>query len=121
MLSLLKKELNSFFGSITGYLVVSIFLLTTSLFLWVIPGNYNLIDGQRSTLKGFFDLAPWLFLFLIPAITMRMFAEEKKMGTIEMIITRPIRAFGIVGAKYLAALILVFISILPTLLYFISI
>lgn len=121
MLSLLKKELNSFFGSITGYLVVSIFLLTTSLFLWVIPGNFNLIDGQRATLKGFFELAPWLYLFLIPAITMRMFAEEKRMGTIEMIVTRPISAFGIVCAKYFAALILVIVSLLPTLLYFFSI
>lgn len=121
MLSLLRKELNSFFGSITGYLVVTIFLLTTSLFLWVIPGNFNLIDGQRATLKGFFDLAPWLYLFLIPAITMRMFAEEKRMGTLEMIVTRPISAFGIVLAKYLSALILVIVSLLPTLIYFYSI
>jgi len=121
MLSLLKKELNSFFGSITGYLVVSIFLLTTSLFLWVIPGTYNLIDGQRATLKGFFELAPWLYLFLIPAITMRMFAEEKRMGTLEMIVTRPISALGIVIAKYLSALILVILTLLPTLLYFFSI
>ncbi|MDA3929268.1 MAG: gliding motility-associated ABC transporter substrate-binding protein GldG [Prolixibacteraceae bacterium] len=121
MYSLLKKELNSFFGSITGYLVVSIFLLTTSLFLWVIPGNFNLFEGQRASLKGFFELAPWLYLFLIPAITMRLFAEEKKMGTLEMIVTRPIAAFGIVSAKFFAALILVAISLLPTLLYFLSI
>ncbi|MFA9390411.1 MAG: gliding motility-associated ABC transporter substrate-binding protein GldG [Prolixibacteraceae bacterium] len=121
MWSLFKKEVQSFFGSITGYLVVSIFLLTTSLFLWVIPGNYNLIEGQRATLKGFFELAPWLYLFLIPALTMRMFAEEKKMGTIEMIVTRPISCSGIITAKYMAAMLLVLVSLLPTLLYYISI
>jgi len=121
MISLLKKELNTFFGSITGYLVIAIFLLTTSLFLWVIPNGFNIIDGQRSTLKGFFELAPWLYLFLIPAITMRMIAEEKRMGTIETLITRPISTLGIVVAKYLAALILVTISLIPTLLYFFSV
>ncbi len=121
MISLLKKELNTFFGSITGYLVIAIFLLTTSLFLWVIPNSFNIIDGQRSTLKGFFELAPWLYLFLIPAITMRMIAEEKRMGTIETLITRPISTLGIVVAKYLAALILVSISLIPTLLYFFSV
>jgi ABC-2 type transport system permease protein len=121
MNSLFKKELNTFFGSFTGYLVISIFLLTTSLFLWVIPGNFNIIDGQRATLKGFFELAPWLYLFLIPAITMRMFAEEKRMGTLEMLITRPITTSSIVIAKYLAALCLVTITLLPTLLYFYSV
>ena len=121
MISLLKKELNTFLGSITGYLVISIFLLTSSLFLWVFPGNYNIIDGQRATLKGFFDLSPWLYLFLIPAITMRMFSEEKRMGTIEMLITRPITSLNIVLAKYLASLILVIISLIPTLLYFFSV
>jgi ABC-2 type transport system permease protein len=121
MYSLLKKELNSFFGSITGYLVISIFLLTTSLFLWVFPGGYNIIEGQRATLKGFFDLAPWLYLFLIPAITMRMFAEEKRTGTIEMLITRPLTPFHIILAKFFSALILVTISLIPTLLYFYSV
>lgn len=121
MFSLLKKELNSFFGSITGYLVIVIFLLATGLFLWVIPGSFNIIDGQRATLKVFFDLAPWLYLFLIPAITMRMFAEEKRTGTIEMLITRPITTFKITFAKYLAAFILVCISLAPTLLYFYSV
>jgi ABC-2 type transport system permease protein len=121
MFSLFKKELNTFFGSITGYLVIAIFLLTTSLFLWVIPGNFNLIDGQRASLKGFFELGPWLYLFLIPAITMRMFAEEKRTGTLEMLITRPITMQGIIFAKYLASLTLVAISLLPTLLYFWSV
>lgn len=121
MISLLRKELNSFFGSITGYLVVAIFLLTTSLFLWVFPDNFNIIDGQRASLKGFFELAPWLYLFLIPSITMRMFAEEKRTGTIEMLLTRPLTSYQIVLAKYLAALVLVAISLVPTLLYFFSV
>lgn len=121
MLSLLKKELNSFFASLSGYLVIAIFLLTTSLFLWIFDGNFNIIELQNASLKGFFELAPWLYIFLIPAITMRMFAEEKRNGTIELLITRPISIFKIVIAKYFAALILVFISIVPTLLYFFSV
>jgi len=121
MIHLLKKELNTFFGSITGYLVIAIFLLATSLFLWVIPGNFNIIDGQQASLSGFFELAPWLYLFLIPAITMRMFAEEKKSGTIEILLTRPISTWGIVLSKFLASLLLVCISLIPTLLYFWSV
>lgn len=103
MITLLKKELNSFLASLTGYLVIVIFLLATGLFLWIIPGDSNLIDGQRSSLKTFFEIAPWLYLFLIPAITMRMFAEEKKTGTIEILFTRPVSLNGIIMAKYLAS------------------
>ncbi|MBN1925229.1 MAG: Gldg family protein, partial [Prolixibacteraceae bacterium] len=121
MISLLRKELNTFFTSLSGYLSISIFLLATSLFLWVIPGNFNLIEGQQASLKGFFTLAPWLYLFLIPAITMRMFADEKKTGTLELLLTRPITAQNIVLAKYFASLILVTISLLPTLIYFLSV
>ncbi len=121
MITLLKKELNSFLASLTGYLVIAIFLIASGLFLWIIPGDSNLIDGQRSSLKTFFEIAPWLYLFLIPAITMRMFAEEKKTGTIEILFTRPISLNGIIMAKYLASFILVIISLIPTLLYFYSI
>ena len=121
MFSLYRKEINTFLGSLTGYLVIFIFLATTSLFLWVVPGNFNLIDNQQASLKGFFELAPWLYLFLIPAITMRMFAEEKRMGTIELLITRPLNSFQVVCSKYLAALTLVFISLLPTLIYFFTV
>ncbi len=121
MITLLKKELNTFFASVTGYLVIAVFLISTSMFLWVIPGGSNLIDGQRSSLKAFFELAPWLYLFLIPAITMKMFAEEKRLGTIEILYTRPISTSGVIIAKYLASLVLVVISLLPTLLYFFSV
>ncbi len=121
MFSLYRKEINTFLGSLTGYLVIFIFLIATSLFLWVIPGNFNIIDNGQSSLKGFFELAPWIYLFLIPAITMRLFAEEKRMGTIELLLTRPLSSFRIVIAKYLAALSLVLISLAPTLIYYITV
>jgi ABC-2 type transport system permease protein len=121
MFSLLKKEITSFFGSLTGYVVVFVFLLATSLFLWVFPGNYNIPDGGYASLDGLFSLAPWVYLFLVPAITMRMFAEEKRMGTMEVLLTRPLSVMQIVLAKFLAGLLLVIISLLPTLIYFYSV
>jgi ABC-2 type transport system permease protein len=121
MFSLLKKEISSFFGSLTGYVVVFVFLLATSLFLWVFPGNYNIPDGGYASLDGLFSLAPWVYLFLVPAITMRMFAEEKRLGTMEVLLTRPLSVMQIVWAKFLAGLVLVSISLLPTLIYFYSV
>jgi ABC-2 type transport system permease protein len=121
MFSLLKKEITSFFGSLTGYIVVFVFLLATSLFLWVFPGNYNILEGGYASLEGLFSLAPWVYLFLVPAVTMRLFAEEKRLGTMEVLLTRPISVFRIVLAKYLAGLLLVTISLLPTLVYFYSV
>jgi len=121
MFSLLKKEITSFFGSLTGYVVVFVFLLATSLFLWVFPGNYNIPDGGYASLDGLFSLAPWVYLFLVPAVTMRLFAEEKRLGTMEVLLTRPLSVMQIVLAKYLAGLLLVAISLLPTLIYFYSV
>jgi ABC-2 type transport system permease protein len=121
MYSLLKKEITSFFGSLTGYVVVFVFLLATSLFLWVFPGNYNIPDGGYASLDGLFSLAPWVYLFLVPAITMRLFAEEKRLGTMEVLLTRPLSVMQIVLAKFLAGLLLVSISLLPTLIYFYSV
>ncbi|MDP3435360.1 MAG: gliding motility-associated ABC transporter permease subunit GldF, partial [Bacteroidota bacterium] len=121
MYSLLKKEITSFFGSLTGYVVVFVFLLATSLFLWVFPGNYNIMEGGYASLDGLFSLAPWVYLFLVPAVTMRLFAEEKRLGTMEVLLTRPLSVFRIVFAKYLAGLLLVTISLLPTLVYFFSV
>ena len=121
MYSLLKKEITSFFGSLTGYVVVFVFLLATSLFLWVFPGNYNVLESGYASLDGLFSLAPWVYLFLVPAVTMRLFAEEKRLGTMEVLLTRPISVFRIVLAKYLAGLLLVTISLLPTLVYFFSV
>ncbi len=121
MFSLLKKEITSFFGSLTGYAIVFVFLLATSLFLWVFPGNYNIPDSGYASLEGLFALAPWVYLFLVPAITMRLFAEEKRLGTMEVLLTRPLSVLQIVFAKYLAGLLLVIISLLPTLIYFYSV
>jgi len=121
MTSLLKKEIASFFGSLIGYVVVFVFLLASSLFLWVFPGNYNIPDGGYAALDGLFSLAPWVYLFLVPAITMRLFAEEKRLGTMELLLTRPLSVFKIVLAKFIAGLLLVSISLLPTLIYFYSV
>jgi len=118
MLTLLKKEINEFFSTITGYIVVIVFLVATSLFLWIFPTNYNVLDSGYATLNSLFTLAPWIFLFLVPAVTMRMIAEEKKSGTMELLLTRPISDLQIVTAKYLASLVLVLIALLPTLVYF---
>ncbi len=121
MIALLRKEVSSFFGSLTGYLVIIVFLLTTSLFIWVFPGGLNVLDMGYADLETLFIIAPWVFLFLIPAITMKMFSEEQRSGTIELLITRPLSEFKLVLAKYLAGLFLVCVSLLPTLVYYISV
>ena len=121
MYSLFKKEISGFFGSLTGYLVMAVFLLANGLFLWVFPGNYNIPESGYARLDGLFALAPWVYLFLVPAVTMRLFAEEKRMGTLELLVTRPLSARKIVAAKYLAGLVLVIFSLVPTLLYFYSV
>ncbi|MGQ7870983.1 gliding motility-associated ABC transporter substrate-binding protein GldG [Sunxiuqinia sp. sy24] len=121
MYSLFRKEITTFFGSLTGYLVAFVFLIANGLFLWVFPGNYNLLDNGYATLDGYFSLAPWIFLFLIPALTMRLFAEEKRSGTLEILVTRPVSLFQLVWAKYLAGLVLVLLCLLPTVVYFYSV
>lgn len=121
MLSILKKELRTFFSNATGYIVIGIFLLLTGLFLWVIPGQYNILDAGYANVDGLFYLAPWLFLFLCPALTMRLFAEEKQTGTWELLITKPISTTQIVLGKFFAAWILVSLSILPSLVYYFSV
>ena len=121
MFSLFRKEITSFFGSLTGYLVAFVFLVGNGLFLWVFPGNYNLLESGYATLDSYFSLAPWIFLFLVPAVTMRLFAEEKRMGTLEILVTRPLSLFQLVWAKYLAGLVLVLLCLLPTLVYFYSV
>ncbi|MFO7828106.1 MAG: gliding motility-associated ABC transporter permease subunit GldF [Bacteroidales bacterium] len=121
MYTLLKKEISGFFSSLTGYIVIVVFLLVNSLFMWIFPGNNNVLDGGYATLDSLFTIAPWVFLFLAPAVTMRMFADEKRTGTIELLLTRPLSDFQIIFAKYLAALILVLFALLPTLIYFYSV
>lgn len=117
MIAILKKEINSFFSSPIGYLVIGIFLVINGLFLWVFKGSYNILDSGFASLSPFFTLAPWIFLFLIPAITMKSFSEEKKQGTLELLLTKPVSHWKLVLGKYLGALILVLLALLPTLLY----
>jgi len=121
MLTLLKKEIISFLSSLIGYIVITVFLLINGLFLWVFQGDFNILDFGYANLDGLFMIAPFVFLFLIPAITMRLFAEEKRTGTMELILTKPLTELEIVMAKYLSGLILVIFSLLPTLVYFFSV
>lgn len=121
MFSLFKKEITQFFGSITGTMVSVVFLLLTGLFLWVFSGNYNIPDGGYATLEGLFEIAPWIYLFLIPAVTMRMFADEKRSGTMELLLSRPVTELQLILAKFLAALAVVLLTLFPTLIYFLSV
>ena len=117
MLAIIKREINSFFASPIGYLVIGLFLVINGLFLWVFNGNYNILDAGFADLSGFFELAPWVLLFLIPAVTMRAFSDENKMGTLELLLTKPIKLRDIVLGKYFGAVLLIFIALIPTLLY----
>lgn len=121
MWSLLKKELSSSFSNLTGYLVIIVFLSLNGLFLWVIPTPYNILEYPYASLETLFTLSPWVFLFLVPALTMQLFAEEKRTGTLELLLTKPLSHTQIVLAKYLASVILVLIAILPSFIYLISI
>ncbi|PKG52708.1 gliding motility-associated ABC transporter permease subunit GldF [Olleya sp. 1-3] len=117
MLAILKKEINSFFASPIGYLVIAIFLLLNGLFLWVFKGEFNILDNGFADLSPFFLLAPWILIFLIPAVTMRSFSDEKKQGTLELLLTKPISTLQLVLGKYLGAFVLIIIALLPTILY----
>jgi ABC-2 type transport system permease protein len=121
MFALYKKEIAGFFSSLTGYIVIIVFLIASGIFMWVIPGQTNVLDAGYSNIETFFVLSPWVFMFLIPAITMRLFTDEIKSGTIELLMTRPISDIAVVMAKYSAALSIAFISILPTFIYFASV
>lgn len=117
MLPILKKEINSFFASPIGYLVIAVFLVLNGLFLWLFKGQFNILDYGFSDLSPFFLLAPWILLFLIPAVTMRSFSDEIKQGTLELLLTKPISPFKIVLGKYFGAFCLILLVLLPTLLY----
>ena len=121
MYPILKKEFNSFFASPIAYLVIGVFLLVNGLFLWTFDDDFNVLNAGFADLISFFYLAPWVLLFLIPAITMKMFADEFQTGTIELLKTKPISNWQIVLGKFWAALILIFIAIIPTFVYVYSI
>ncbi len=121
MFTLFKREIKNFLSSLIGYIVITVFLLINGLFLWVFQMDYNILENGYSNIDGLFMLAPLVFLFLIPAITMRSFAEEKRSGTIEMLMTKPLTDLQIVLAKYFAGVVLVVFSLLPTLIYYITV
>ena len=117
MLALLKKELNGFFSSPIAYLVIGVYLIVNGLFVWVLKSDFNILHAGFADLNSYFFLAPWLFAFLIPAITMRSFSEEYHLGTIEILKTKPIGNSQLIAGKFLSALLLVVFAILPTLSY----
>jgi ABC-2 type transport system permease protein len=121
MLAILRKEINGFFSSLTGYIVIAAYLLVNSLFMWIFPGEWNIFDSGYAGLDTLFFLSPWIFLFLVPAVTMRMFAEEKRLGTIELILSRPVTERGIIWGKYFASEALVLLALLPGIIYYISV
>ena len=123
MLAILKKEIRYFFSSLIGPIVLVLFILTNSLFLWTYaPNDYmNILSSGFASLEPLFALAPWMYLILIPAMTMRGFAEEKANGTIELLLTRPLTEFQIIIGKFSAYLILLLLTLLPTLIYYFSV
>ncbi|MBL7912018.1 MAG: gliding motility-associated ABC transporter permease subunit GldF [Bacteroidia bacterium] len=124
MLTLYLKEIRSFLSSLIGYIAIGVFISLVGIFMWVIPsesGGSNILDNGFANIDPLFFIAPWVYLFLIPAITMRSFSEEKKTGTIELLLTRPLTDLQLVLAKYLAGFTLVMVSLLPTLIYYYSV
>lgn len=120
MYSIFNKEIHSFFSSLTGYIVISVFLVSIGLFMWVF-GDTSVLDYNFATMDQLFSIAPLVFLFLIPAVTMRSFAEEKATGTIEFLFTKPLTTIQIIGGKFLANFVLVIFALLPTLIYYYSV
>ncbi|RDV16598.1 gliding motility-associated ABC transporter permease subunit GldF [Pontibacter diazotrophicus] len=120
MLSILKKEFNGFLNSLIAYIVITVFLVAIGMFMWVFPES-SVLEYGFADLQTLFNMAPWLFLFLIPAITMRTFAEEKREGTIELLLTKPLADLELILGKYFAALLLALFALLPTLLYYYSV
>ncbi len=121
MFAIFRKEISGFFSSLTGYIVIIVYLLVNSLFMWVFPGEWNIFDSGYAGLDTLFFLSPWVFLFLVPAVTMKMIAEEKRLGTIELIYSRPVTERGIIWGKYFAAVALVLLALLPVIIYYISV
>lgn len=120
MLSVFRKEINQFFNSLIAYIVIIVFLTGIGLFMWVFP-QYNVLDYGFADMNTLFTMAPFVFMFLIPAITMRTFAEEKKDGTIELLLTKPLTDWQIILGKYFSSFALVVFALLPTLIYYFSV
>lgn len=120
MISLVYKEFNAFFNNLTGYLIISVFLVALGLLVWVFPDT-SVLQYGFADLEVLFVYTPYVFVFMVPAITMRMIAEEKRNGTWELLMTSPIKPYQIILAKYFAAVLVVIMALLPTLLYYYSV
>ena len=120
MFAVFRKEINSFLNSLIAYLVMGLFLVITGLLIWVLPDT-SVLDYGFADLSSLFGLAPYVFLFLIPAVTMRSFAEERRSGTMELLLTRPLTDWDIILGKYFACLLLIVLTLLPTLVYYFSV
>jgi ABC-2 type transport system permease protein len=121
MIAIFKKEIAGFFSGLTGFIVIIVFLLVNSLFMWVFPGEWNILDSGYAGLDTLFFLSPWVFLFLVPAVTMKMIAEEKRLGTLELIYSKPVTEREIVTGKYLASLVLVLFALIPVSVFYVSV
>lgn len=117
MLAIFRKEINQFFSSPIAYIIMGVFLTAMGLMLWVFPDT-SLLENGYADMGTFFNLTPYLLLFLVPAITMRSIADEVRSGTLEWLLSKPVSRWGIVGGKFLASWLLVLITLLPTLLYY---
>ena len=121
MLTLFRKEVAGFFSSLTGYIVMIVFLLANSLIMWIMPGQWNLLDSGYAGLDPLFVLSPWIFLFLVPAVTMRLFSEERRAGTIELLWSRPVTDGAVIYGKFLSSVFLVLLALLPALVFVVSV
>ena len=120
MYTIFSKDFTDFFNSLVAYITIGVFLIVTGLFLWVFPET-SILEYGYASLESLFSIAPYIFMFLIPAITMRSLAEEKKEGTFELLVTRPLTDWQIILGKYFAALLIIALALLPTLIYYISV
>jgi ABC-2 type transport system permease protein len=121
MFTLFRKEIAGFFSSLTGYIVMIVFLLANSLIMWIMPGQWNLLDSGYAGLDTLFVLSPWIFLFLVPAVTMRLFSEERRAGTMELLWSRPVGDGAVIYGKFLASVALVLLALLPCIVFVISV
>jgi ABC-2 type transport system permease protein len=119
MLAIFRKEINQFFSSPIAYIIMGVFLTAMGLMLWIFPDT-SLLENGYADMGTFFNLTPYLLLFLVPAITMRSIADEVRSGTLEWLLSKPVSRWGIVGGKFLASWLLVIITLLPTLLYYVT-
>ena len=120
MFSIYCKELSSFFSTLTGYLAGAVFLVVVGLLMWVFPSQWNVLSTGEASAGTLFVLAPWVFLFLVPAVTMRLFSDELREGTLPLLLSRPLLLWDIVLGKFCAAVTLCVLTLLPTVIYLAS-